>query len=470
MTFNPKQKYEITSDTISIKDFFDYKDDFVCRPPYQRKSVWSLKKKQSLIDSLFRRFYIPKVIIREVRLDSENTIKEIIDGQQRITTVQEFFSGAVKLPDTLKDVVPEGVGKSYTKLSNDVRKFVDKELKFNADVVKGIDDPKNSEHQEIATEIFWRLQQGESLNYMEIAHARLSSTVRNFIVKYSDDISFDFQKYKSIDDNKYKHEFFKIISRKNDRMQHLALMARFLLIEQAENGIADLTNEVVAQFIDDAMTSDGIDNYSYENKSEAKSVLSNLNTFRDLFKNDVLVKGASNVKELGSEYIIISFYLLLRHLRHYYIFEANEKNLMREFFLEFYTRLDNSDDEDKDVLSFQAHRQQSKENLETRHQILRQLFFDYVKNKNTSLKLKDGKRMFSESERIKIYRRDKGICQMCCSANKSDKEAFVSWAEYEADHIFAHSKGGKSNTENGQVLCRYHNRSKGARLLPALQN
>jgi hypothetical protein len=84
---------------------------------------------------------------------------------------------------------------------------VDKDLKYDVDLIKGIDDPLNPEHQRIATEIFWRLQQGESLNFMEIAHARLSSRVRNFLVKYGDDISFDFEKYQPVDENPKKHRF-----------------------------------------------------------------------------------------------------------------------------------------------------------------------------------------------------------------------------------------------------------------------
>lgn len=90
MAFNPKSEYIITSKDISIKDFFDYKEDFVTRPPYQRKVVWNRKKKQALMDSLFRRYYIPKLVIREVRLDENTTVFEIVDGQQRITTVQDF--------------------------------------------------------------------------------------------------------------------------------------------------------------------------------------------------------------------------------------------------------------------------------------------------------------------------------------------------------------------------------------------
>jgi hypothetical protein len=50
--FNPKQQYEVIQDAISIRDFHDYWEEFVVRPPYQRKSVWSKKKKQALLDYL----------------------------------------------------------------------------------------------------------------------------------------------------------------------------------------------------------------------------------------------------------------------------------------------------------------------------------------------------------------------------------------------------------------------------------
>lgn len=76
--------------------------------------------------------------------------------------------------------------------------------------------------------------------------------------------------------------------------------------------------------------------------------------------------------------------------------------------------------------------------------------------------LKDEKRCFSEAERISIYRRDKGLCQMCLKEGKSEKEACVGWSEYEADHIITHAKGGPTTIFNGQVLCRYHNSRKEA--------
>src|SRR5680860_524106 len=104
MAFNPRSEYTIVSKDINIEDFHRYKDDFVTRPPYQRKSVWSTKKKQALLDSLFRRYYIPKIVIREVRLSGERTVHEVVDGQQRIIVAQEFYSNKLKLPDSLSDI------------------------------------------------------------------------------------------------------------------------------------------------------------------------------------------------------------------------------------------------------------------------------------------------------------------------------------------------------------------------------
>ncbi|MBK9398583.1 MAG: DUF262 domain-containing protein [Saprospiraceae bacterium] len=147
------------------------------------------------MDSLFRRYYIPKLVVREVRLSDDRTVNEIIDGQQRITTVQDFFTNQYPLPKSLEDISEDLPGKYYKDLDTDVRKFIDKSLKYQADVIKNIEKPDDVKHQIIATEIFWRLQQGETLNYMEVAHAQLSSLTRNFIVKYADDQTFDYNTY-----------------------------------------------------------------------------------------------------------------------------------------------------------------------------------------------------------------------------------------------------------------------------------
>ncbi len=459
--FSPESEYTVVPGTINIKDFHDYEEDFVVRPPYQRKNVWSRKKQQALLDSLFRRYYIPCIVLREVRLGPQEVKKEVIDGQQRIHRVQRFFRNELPLPDTLADLNAELPARRYSDLDVGVRKFVDKELVFAVDHVKGIDDPLKSRHQHVATEIFWRLQQGESLNMMEIAHARLSSTCRNFVVKYADEIGFDFDSYEPVDENPHKHPFFTIIERNNDRMQHLALLTRLLIMEDAD-GPADIQDRQVAAYIDEFQTDNGVGNVEdFEARPESQAVRRNLDTFYRAFEDDPMLDEKSGIKELRIEYFIISIYLLLRHLRRYYVLEQNHLGAFRDFTYEWHDRWRTRREEDSPAQAFVASRQQSRAEIETRHRIIRQLFFEYCGQNDIKMVAKDTKRAFSEAERIAIYRRDNGLCQACIAEGKPEQEARVSWSEFEADHVLPHCKGGDTVIENGQVLCSYHNKVKG---------
>ena len=463
MAFNPKSEYTIVPTEFNIKDFHDYVEDYVTRPPYQRKAVWSRAKKQSLMDSLFRRYYIPKLVIREVRLTDDRTINEIIDGQQRINTVQEFFNNEYTLPKSLDDISSELAGKYYIDLSVDIKKYMGKSLKYQADVIKDIEEPNNVKHQIIATEIFWRLQQGETLNYMEVAHAQLSSLTRNFIVKYSDDQTFDYKEYEPIDNNPDKLHFFSLLNVDNNRMKHLQFMARFVMIELG-GGYADLSDRKIEDFINDAKTDNGIGDYTYESEAISQKVLKNLRTFYEIFKDDPMIDENTGIKELSVEYFIISAYVLIRHLRNHYVIDDKMKETIKNFIYYYYERWKTYDEStDTDMLSFSNHRQQGENDLAIRDRIVRQVFFEYLKENNIELIVKDEKRTFSELERIIIYRKGKGFCQQCLREGKPEKEAQVSWTEYQADHVFPHSKGGKTILENSELLCRYHNLSKGAK-------
>jgi len=464
MSFNPKPAYITVSTDINIKDFFEYKEMYVTRPPYQRKSVWSQKKKQALLDSLFRRYYIPKLVIREVRLSETQTVNEIIDGQQRITTVQEFFDNHYPLPKSLEDLGRNLSGAYYKDLNVDIRMFIDRSLKYQADIIKDIDKPHDVTHQIIATEIFWRLQQGESLNYMEVAHAQLSSLTRNFIVKYADDQTFDYQNYTPIDNNQDKALFFSLLNVDNTRMKHLQFMARFIMLEKG-GGYADLSDRKIEEFINDFKKIDGIGNDDFENQLEAVATLKTLRIFYEIFKDDPMLDEKSGIKEFTIEYFIISIYLLVRHLQKYYVLDDRTKILIREFIYYFHARWRNYDEsEDTDLLTFSNRRQQGEKDIESRDIILRQIFFEYLKEQNKELLEKDKKRSFTELERITIYRKGKGFCQQCLREGKPENEAKVSWSDYQADHVIPHAKGGRTVVENGELLCSYHNQSKGAKI------
>lgn len=462
--FSPKSKYDVVDDKIPIKEFSDYSEDFVKRPPYQRKFIWSRKKQQALLDSLFREYYVPRVVLREVRLSDERMVKEVIDGQQRIETAVLFIEDKLPLPDTLKDIDPRLPRARFSELPPELRRFASERLKYNVDIVKRIDDATNSEHQSVATEIFRRLQEGESLTYMEVAYASLSSLSRNFVVKYADDGSFNYQRYEFEDQNPHKHPFFNVIDSKNERMQHLALLTRFLILEERD-GPANIRNTDVGDYIDIYQREDGIGNMDFGETPQAKETLRTMKLFYDICREDSMSEeGKSALKELRREYFVVSMYLLLRHLRKVYVFDADERRLFREFIIALYQRLKSrwGDEDESDLVRLSDSRQQTVGEIEERHRILRQLFFNFAKQHEHEMLTKDTRRTFNEAERIYVYRRDKGLCQACVAEGKPEIECRVSWHEYEADHVVPHTKGGPTETANAQLLCKHHNQTKGA--------
>ena len=60
-------------------------------PWYQRRSVWTRPQKSYLINTLHENKPIPTIYIRRsVDLESEKSIKEVVDGQQRIRSIIEY--------------------------------------------------------------------------------------------------------------------------------------------------------------------------------------------------------------------------------------------------------------------------------------------------------------------------------------------------------------------------------------------
>jgi hypothetical protein len=438
---------------FSLKEISLKQDLFITRPPYQRKNVWSNHQKESLIESFFRRFYVPDVVLREVNTPSYNMKYEVVDGQQRIIAISDFFNDKIKLPKELSDITQEA-GKKYSELSLPVKNHIDQQT-LNATVLGGLTTPSNKLYQQIVAKVFWNLQQGKTLSYMEVEHSKLYSASRNFLTKFADNMSFDNTKYESLDFNKDRHKFFEIINVDNDRLDHLALLGRFLMLEEKE-GPAELGLTYFVNFIDEW---NNRPNEAFEASAQAKRCLKTLDVLFQIFSDHQSVKAGGKVPELDREYIIISIYLLARRLVHdNWNFTSVNFPKFRSFVNDFYIRWGTHSPQDADMIQFRGNRQQNKKSVEVRDQLITEWFFKYFPELN---KL-DAVRNFSYLERVMIYRKNQGVCQACKSEGKSEEEALVPWHDFEADHLKPWSKEGKTSIENGQVLCRFHNRSKGA--------
>src|ERR1051325_2039396 len=69
------------------------------RPEFQRRLVWSNKDKCAFLETVLLSYPFPEIYVAagEVDLDTGEAKEMLVDGQQRITTLFQYFTGAPDL-------------------------------------------------------------------------------------------------------------------------------------------------------------------------------------------------------------------------------------------------------------------------------------------------------------------------------------------------------------------------------------
>lgn len=95
-----------TPQTFSIAEFLKWNDDgeLKLNPKFQRGSVWTPQARTYLIDSILRGYPIPKLLLRTtIDRDNRRTIRDVVDGQQRLRTIIDFSAGKLALGPKAKE-------------------------------------------------------------------------------------------------------------------------------------------------------------------------------------------------------------------------------------------------------------------------------------------------------------------------------------------------------------------------------
>ncbi|MCB2006650.1 MAG: DUF262 domain-containing protein [Rhodoferax sp.] len=125
--------------TYSAQDFMAWRDagTLVLTPKFQRRSVWTTPARSFLIDTLLRGMPVPPIYVRVIQAeDRKRSLKEIIDGQQRLLAVLDFIEGKYRLSRTLD---APWKGASFDTLSPEHQTHV-VSYGFAAESFKGISD------------------------------------------------------------------------------------------------------------------------------------------------------------------------------------------------------------------------------------------------------------------------------------------------------------------------------------------
>lgn len=138
------------------------------RPEFQRRLVWSNRHKLAFIGTVLEGFPFPEIYIAAGNVDSDTGegTEMLVDGQQRITTLYQYFSGSSELKLS-REIRP------YTELSQEAKLAY---LEYDV-VVRDLGPMGIPEIKEIFTRIN---STNYALNAMEIQNARFEGEFKRF--------------------------------------------------------------------------------------------------------------------------------------------------------------------------------------------------------------------------------------------------------------------------------------------------
>lgn len=175
----------ISRTTYRVADFLTWQKSkqLALSPAFQRRSVWNPNQKSFLLDTVVRGLPIPIVFIRDsINLDTRQSLREMVDGQQRIRTLLAFIEPS-SLPDfdqardafTMRRVHnPELAGRTFDRLPAEVRRNI-LAYEMSTHVL-----PLNFEDRDVL-QVFARMNStGLKLNQQELRNARFAGEFKTW--------------------------------------------------------------------------------------------------------------------------------------------------------------------------------------------------------------------------------------------------------------------------------------------------
>jgi len=154
-------------------------NSLIPRPEFQRRLVWTTEDKNNFLQSVLKGYPFPEIYIAAGAVNSETGegSEMLVDGQQRITTLYQYFYGSNELK--LKSDI-----KAYKELGEDEKiDFLEYEVVIRDLGKKSIEEIK---------EIFKRINSTKySLNAMEIHNARFDGAFKKYADKFSQKSFFE---------------------------------------------------------------------------------------------------------------------------------------------------------------------------------------------------------------------------------------------------------------------------------------
>jgi len=159
--------FKTDKSSYSLSDFllWDENKMLVLSPKFQRRPVWRTPARSYFIDTLLRGMTVPPLYFRKsqkIENGKAVTIREVVDGQQRVRSALDYVRGLFKLSKTLN---ADWAGRPFTELSEERQQAI-MSFVFTAEIFQAISDKQ-------VLEVFCRLNMnGVPLNKQELRNGK----------------------------------------------------------------------------------------------------------------------------------------------------------------------------------------------------------------------------------------------------------------------------------------------------------
>lgn len=402
----------------------------VLQPTYQRRLVWPFQNKVYLIDSILQGLPLPKFFMR-IRVDPKTgkTVYDMVDGQQRLSTIFEFIEGITNdnrefvltrrnhpKPETF---LQELEGQKFSSLSQ--------ELQQRFWLYKLSMEELASAREEEIKDMFVRLNLGNvKLSNQELRNALFQGDFKTLVYELADEFGEDyFLKY------------------------------RLLSVSNIKRMVdAEFTSELIAAtLVGITNKKDKLDEiYNNYDKMEEEDIKAVKKTFRTIFRliesimgDDLVTTRFKNKNDFYSLFYLLYVLIYNKKLKIDVLVYPKIKDVLIELSLEvaeiasnpamlrYHNSVSNAGDTDA--------------NRKYRHDYLLELIEPLCTSP-------DSKRLFSEAEKQFLWHKsERKVCGIC-------SKEIANYADCEIDHIVPWCKGGRTDLANGQISHAVCNRKK----------
>jgi hypothetical protein len=359
-----------------------------------------------LIDSVLSGYDIGIIYLREV--DGGEYDFEVLDGQQRLRSIDQFVDGEFKTDNTLNGGIGE-IGYQDLEEDNDLYpEWIAFELQFQR--------IRSGSNRAVA-DFFLRLQEGMRLSTPEILNAVIGD-MRDDVIELSEYPIFD---KLGISDKRYRHRF-------------LAAQAMKVEID------GDFENNSFPSMKKDALKR-MYESYRNDVPSGPRSEVK-----RTLNKLDDIFGDATYIQNQGD---FLPVYMLVRYLRSNFVINDKEDDI-GDFVQQFMSNvqgasMDNQDADDYqkpyyEYLEARGRGTLSSQSFERRFSIILSKCLEVIPD----ILQKDEQRLFDQGQKLAIWYGSSGECGQCGES--------LSFGEAEFHHIDRYEDGGSTTVENGEAV------------------